>query len=137
MIEDKDIFTLHRYFIWADRMRVHFDAVLNDNRLKGKASQMGVEEFLYLSCWYGLLYVVIEGWNELQLRDNNIAQLLQSENVVLLRRYRNGIFHFQRDYYSEKVDAFWSSPYEPVKWVRELHSEFSRFFLQWIDRREK
>jgi hypothetical protein len=83
--------TLHRYYIWANRMRTHFDEVISKGMLDGKAE---IESFLYMSYWYGGLYVVIEGWRELKLTDNTIDILLQSPNVELLRRYRNAVFHF-------------------------------------------
>src|ERR1700688_3247229 len=95
--------TLHRYYIWANRMRTHFDEILSKGALDGKAE---IESFLYMSYWYGGLYVVIEGWRELELTDTAIDELLQSSNVELLRRYRNGVFHFQRDYNDERFRAF-------------------------------
>ena len=50
-----------------------------------------------MSLWYGGLYVVIEGWKELGLSDPHVDDLLRSSNVELLKRYRHGTFHFQRD----------------------------------------
>jgi hypothetical protein len=50
-----------------------------------------------MSYWYAALYVVIEGWRDLGLADATIDALLQSPNVDLLKRYRNGVFHFQKD----------------------------------------
>jgi len=63
-------------------MRTHFDEVLAQGVPAGKAE---IESFLYMSYWYGALYVVIEGWRELKLVDPAIDQLLQSSNVDLLR----------------------------------------------------
>lgn len=57
-----------------------------------------IESFLYMSYWYGGLYVVIEGWQRLKLSDDIIDNLLISSNVQLLKRYRNGVFHFQKEY---------------------------------------
>jgi hypothetical protein len=103
-----EIITLHRYFIWADRMRVHFDEVLKkmssgsvpDDLLK---KEKGIETFLYMSLWYVTFYVLIEGWQELGLSDPKIDVLLKSKNVDLLRRCRNGVFHFQKEYVDDRL----------------------------------
>ena len=118
--------TLHRYYIWANRMRTHFEEVLSRGVPVDEAQ---IESFLYMSYWYGALYVVIEGWRELKLSDTVIEQLLQSPNVGLLRRYRNGVFHFQKDYHDQKFIAFMQKGTDSVAWVRSLNLQFGRYFL--------
>ena len=76
------------------------------------------------------LYVVIEGWKELKLHDPVIDGLLTSPNVDLLRRYRNGVFHFQPEYMDKRFRGFVEEGTEPVAWVRELNKQFGRFFLE-------
>jgi hypothetical protein len=135
-MDDKHIFALHRYFIWADRMRVHFDQVLKAGLEKTKPNQsFTIDEFLYMSYWYGGMYVVIEGWKDLGLSDPEIDNLLNSPNVDLLRRYRNGTFHFQRDYFDERFIGFMKDSKNSVQWIRELRKQFSRFFLDWLKRK--
>jgi hypothetical protein len=95
--------SLHRYYIWANRMRVHFDdKLLVVSEQLRKAPERYTYEFieanLYMSYWYGGLYVVIEGWQRLRLSDSTIDELLASPNVRLLKKYRNGVFHFQKAY---------------------------------------
>ena len=119
-------FTLHRYYIWANRMRTHFDGILSKGEFDRKAE---IESFLYMSYWYGGLYIVIEGWRELKLTDVAIEELLQSPNVELLRRYRNGAFHFQKDYHDKRFTAFMEEGKDSVTWVRSLNSELGRYFL--------
>lgn len=127
MASHEEMVTLHRYFIWGDRMRVHFD-----NAIKDKSQGAQINHFLYMSFWYGELYVVIEGWKELNLTDDNIDQLLESPNVDLLRRYRNGAFHFQKKYFDDKFHDFWKKSEETVPWVRLLNEAFSQFFLDYF-----
>ena len=103
-----NVVTLHRYFIWANRMRPHFDEVLSKGDL-GEGRKADIESFLYMSYWYGGLYVVIEGWRELKFADAVIDKMLQSPNVKLLRRYRNGVFHFQKNYNDERFEGFMRS----------------------------
>lgn len=134
-----DIYTLHRYFIWADRMRVHFEEALNERTGKSK-KHAEIDQFLYMSYWYGGMYVVVEGWNALGLSDLKIQKLLdvpnvnimsKSEfpsNVDLLRRYRNGAFHFQKEYFDNRFRFFWQDD-DTVKWIRDLRAAYSNFFL--------
>ena len=133
MVPDKHIITLHRYFIAANRMRIHFERVLKTRAKDDK----NTEAFLYMSYWYGGMYVVIEGWNELGLSDPKIDMLLNSPNVGLLRRYRNGVFHFQRDYYDEHFVEFMRDGPDCVDWIHEVTSEFGRFFLDWFERKKE
>lgn len=129
-----EIITLHRYFIWADRMRVHFDDVLINLRKKSISpefmkKQEDIDTFLYMSLWYATFYVLIEGWQELKFEDAKIDALLKSKNVDLLRRYRNGVFHFQKEYMDKRFTELMTEGEEIAIWIRELREEFSRWFL--------
>jgi hypothetical protein len=123
----RELFALHRYYIWANRMRTHFDDILSRGAPVGTTE---LECFLYMSYWYGGLYVVIEGWRVLKLADPAIDTLLQSPNVKLLREYRNGTFHFQRKYLSDKFTGLFAKGIDVVTWVRALNLEFGRYFLE-------
>ena len=120
--------SLHRYFIWANRMRTHFDQLLESGRYTSPPGD--IEGRLYLSYWYAALYVVVEGWQALSLSDSTIDQLLQSPNVPLLKRYRNGTFHFQHRYNDRRFIELLEKGSNVVEWVRELNEEFGRYFLQ-------
>ena len=85
-----------------------------------------------MSYWYGALYVVVEGWQELKLTDPVIDGLLRSPNVDLLRRYRNGVFHFQRKFYDERFWDLMLAGRESVEWVSQLHREFRRYFMSFL-----
>lgn len=129
-----EIITLHRYFIWADRMRVHFDEILKKVGSEPVTSNLpktenGIDTFLYMSLWYGTFYVLIEGWQELGLSDPKIDALLKSPNVDLLRRYRNGVFHFQKEYYDKRFMKLMSEGKDIANWIRDLRDEFSRWFI--------
>ena len=132
MIKDIEIFSLHKYFVWANKMRTNFDDLLNQNKQEIiPHSKFEMESNLYMSYWYGGLYVVIEGWKELGLADEKIDALLYSPNVNLLRRYRNGVFHFQRDYFDERFLGFIRDGINCIEWIRNLNLEFGRYFLTW------
>lgn len=132
--KDQIIPILFRYFMAASLMSQDFDGYLRD---PGEQAHMGDDPMLFLSSkvgltmclWYGMLFVVIEGWQEARLSDLAIDNLLLSPNVALLRRFRNGMFHFQKDQWlSTKLSDFCGSN-DSVPWVRALTSEFRRYFL--------
>lgn len=117
-------------------MRTHFDSLLSERANRSDPEKkFDIESFLYMSYWYGGLFVVIEGWQELGLKDPLIDPLLLSNNVALLRRYRNGVFHFQRTYFDNRFVEFMRDGENCVVWVRQLNNEFGRFFLSWLDRK--
>lgn len=134
-----EIITLHRYFIWADRMRVHFDATLKSVNPKTFSpvakDEKDIEVFLYMSLWYGMFYVLIEGWQRLKLKDKKIDKLLKSNNVSLLKLYRNGVFHFQKKYYDKRFIKLMKEGQNIANWIRELRDEFSRWFLTFYEHR--
>ncbi len=112
-----------RYFRWADQMRIHYTAREADYPDERKAHWEP-----YMAYWYGGLYTVVEGWQELGLSDTSIDELLEHEqNVDLLRRYQNGAFHFQPDYFDERFVKVWAAD-STVPWIRTLHGEFTRWF---------
>ena len=127
--KQEQLYALHRYFIWANKMRDHFDNILKITPKTAKYKhKLKIESFLYMSYWYGGLYVVIEGWKCLKLKDFEIDKLLLSLNVGLLRRYRNATFHYQNEYWSKKFTDFMEKGEKCVYWVRKLNKEFGSFF---------
>ena len=131
----EEILTLYRYWIWSDRMRVLFDDQLDSAGGRPSPDDMVLEP--YWCYWYGSLYVVIEGWKKLQLSNAKIDGFLGSVNVDLLRVFRNGVFHYQTKWWDDKFLRFITQGQDCVRWVRELHREFGRFFLQQFPRSAK
>ena len=125
-------FALHRYFIWADRMRLHFETLLKKSKSTKRQGITDTVEQLYISYWYAGLYVVIEGWQKLGLRDKAVDALLNKKDYIgLLKRYRNGVFHYQKHYFDRRFLDVWSQTGEFITWVKSLHRGFSRYFLKW------
>src|SRR5215813_1139212 len=118
---NREIVALHRYFIWANRMRIHFDESLNK---KGMPNENLIMAEPYMHYWYAGLSVLIEGWRALELHDEVIDSLLESPNVRLLQRYRNGVFHYQRHYFDQRLLGFITEGVNFVEWVRYLNEEF-------------
>jgi hypothetical protein len=90
---------------------------------------------LFMSHWYGALYVVVEGWKRMALKDTVIDELLESPNIKLLKQFRHGAFHFQKEYFDDRFTNFWFNSKKTVPWVRQLNSAFSQFFLKEVGSR--
>lgn len=89
-----------------------------------------------LEVMYALLYVVIEGYKEMGYKFESLDALLEKEEYVeLLRRFRNAIFHFQKHPLNEKLLSFLETK-DSEHWIRDLHKEFERFFLQTLPIKE-
>jgi hypothetical protein len=126
------IVILAKYFTWASYMRGEFDRVLpkfTEETLWN--DPVSVDMFMFMSLWYAMLYVVIEGWRELQLQDAVIDDLLKSPNVDFLRLYRNGVAHFQREYFDQRYQHLMGKPDSAV-WVRSLHDAFFKYLDSWF-----
>jgi hypothetical protein len=138
MTADEHIFTLHRYFLWANRHQNDFLSRANDIGLPPE----GIDElrrwvrasFVNYAPWFGSLYVVLEGWQMLHLSDPEIDKLLTSPHVNKLKRFRNGVFHFQRKYFDQRFLEMFQNDEGP-RWASKLHQEFSRFFKAWFESR--
>jgi hypothetical protein len=129
---DDEVLNLYKYFIWADSMKTAYENLLDQyTREIIPPAKFEAGYNLFISYWFGGLYVVIEGWQELNLKDKEIDSLLKSPNVNLLRRYRNGVFHFQRDYFDERFMGFLRDGVSRIEWMQVLHGEFKRFFVEW------
>jgi hypothetical protein len=76
---------------------------------------------------------VIEGWETAKFDDPIIAALLGRSNYKdVLRRLRNGTFHYQPSLMPQKFTDFFQSK-DVTLWLITLHEEFCRFMRDWID----
>ncbi len=130
------VFSLHRYYMWCDQMKAHFEQIaLEHGRINDLYSPEGAKIFMYMSYWYAGLYVVTEGWKQLDLADPRVDLLRSStKHLALLKRYRHGVFHFQRNYFDVRFRELMETGKESVVWIGDLHEALGAFFLQWIDK---
>jgi hypothetical protein len=118
--------SLHRYYMWCNTMKGHFI----QNQISGSPDPE-LKLLLpqnYMCYWYGGLYVVIEGYDDLKLGDPAINALVASENTELLRRFRNCVFHYQEEYHDKRFTDFMTQGQNVIQWVESLHREFDRLF---------
>lgn len=121
---------LHRYFLWANRLRGHAQAC-GEVPTDGIARKLWFNQaFAYVGLWLGLLFVVLEGWRKLGHQDPAIAALLVPDRVELLRRFRNGAFHFQKTYFDARFTDVFSRGTEVIVWAGQLHDALGGWFLR-------
>ena len=132
MPSDDDWLALHRYFLQSNQMRTHYDPRLVRDRAASVDDEKWTEQWIDLSLWYGCLYVVIEGWQRLGAADPEIDGLLASQHVALLKRFRNGVFHYQRRYWDNRFSDFVVQGAESAAWARQLNAAIGRYFLEWF-----
>ena len=126
----REIHVLHRYWIAADVIRIDFQEELAPIEHFDAQSLPAIRIIAYMSFWYAALFVVVEGWRALRLHDPAVDRLLSSDNVELLRRYRNGVFHFQRKYWDDRMIDFVRGGAASASWVRELHLAIGDVLLE-------
>jgi hypothetical protein len=129
------VLALHRYWLWADfHKKVMLEQgppVPGDGEHPAVTRGRNFDAISALGFFYASLFVVIEGWRELGLEDEEINGLIASENTDLLRRFRNGIFHFQPGFDDKRFLGFLDDAEQPVDWARALHAAFARWFQDW------
>ncbi len=134
----QDILAFARYLSWADLLaRLFENELTREEGMEDAADrQQGEWRRFGLGCyWYGSLHVVVEAWDQLGLSDPVIDKLLAHPRDFrgLLRRYRNGVFHFQRSLLDRKILDLLGCGEPHVWWVRALHDEFVRFLADHLD----
>ena len=89
---------------------------------------------IFMGAWYSYLYVVIEGYKELELHDIEIDELINSDHVDRLRRFRNSTFHYQKEWLSHKTLEIFENDLEDdhVDWVQNLHLKLGAFISREI-----
>lgn len=124
-----------RYLSWADQ---HRKRLYNFFEAEGDAASSGhTARFItYTSQFFASLWVVVEGYNELTLRDNFVDSILRNPlgHADLLRRCRNGVYHFQPDLLASRLGDFLSATQSALAWVYALHSELIRVFWHFPER---
>jgi len=130
-------FALHRYYIWSNRMwenyreSVKFVESAPSNHQE-KAGALSTHVFMHFSYWMASLYVVVEDWSKYGINDPAVTELLKSKHLAKMKRYRNGVFHFQKKYYNVKFEEFLKEGSEIADWSYKLHRAVGDAFLKWF-----
>ena len=81
----------------------------------------------YIALWLSALFVVVEGFKELKLDATQVPEL-SDPRLDTLRLFRNGCFHYQRDY--RKFAPVLSGDLKSFDWAERLHMRFSAYFAK-------
>ena len=122
---------LHSHWLNADAVKVviNTDIPIDESFPSEiqKLSQLH-SSFRRVSVFYSLLYVVVEGYRELNSVDEKVDSLLEAEDFVdALRLFRNAIVHYQKAPIPEKAMKFLETDNSEY-WIQELHSAFRQYF---------
>lgn len=124
-----------RYLYWSDILYQRWTGYQED---QGDAGGPAAEwRGMGLSAqWLASVPVLIEGWQQLNASDHVIDSLLSSypDYCALLRRFRNGVHHFQPQVFDDRLCAFPERGQETLLWVVALFYEFKRFLWEWPDK---
>lgn len=135
------LLSLYRFFTWAIELRKQHKASYSRHQAlfeamrggKGTGSfEQAAEADMYLSLWFSVLYVVIEGWPLLRQRDDNLTRLLRSPNKDLLRDFRNASLH-PADYADLRIEALVEKGQESYDWANEVTDAFAAFFTPLLE----
>lgn len=126
MLPIKDIeiiLSFGQYLHWSQMQYEHYRSYKEDSS--------DADFFGALAHWLASLYVVAEGWQEIGIPDRVIAELIAKydEHLQLMRRLRNGVYHFQRKPLSEKLTDFLDPKSEGTLWAEALLFEYKRFLV--------
>lgn len=136
MCDLTEIVALHRHFVTAQAIKHVISAdvpvgakttdVLDEDLLEAAKSFSTV---FRLQVFYGLLFVVVEGYQEFGCHDPEVDKLLARSDLVNgLRRFRNGTFHFQPEpITTPKVEEFMDVP-GSEEWTFDLYATLQAFF---------
>ena len=99
--------------------------------LAGSAENRLGRTLVLIMQFHAALWVAVEGWRASPLSNETVDELLTDpafeQNVTLLRRFRNGVYHYQPEQINEKVLAFLRDGSEhAVAWAFLLHDKFKR-----------
>ena len=97
----------------------------------------GMQSTLHrMSVWYSLIYVVVEGYKELNCTHEAVDEILNNDECVdFLRLFRNATFHYQKDPLTEKAQKFLMAKDSEI-WIRDLNKALEKFFLDNLPIRE-
>lgn len=131
---DESFISLHKYFLSADRFKKLFQDYLNNEYDQDGQPEDPVLNN-YMLTWYGSLFVVVEGWQKLKLQNEKVDEFLENADFIdKLRRCRNGVFHYQEQYYPKKIVEFFDEG--SAKWISGLHDSISTHFLEEFKKRK-
>jgi hypothetical protein len=132
--KQEQLFAWLRYLYWADLARQDWDGFAESEENIDECGNLW-GYFARMSHFYATEYVVIEGWREAKFSDSVINEVLNRwpDLLDLLRRYRNGVFHYQPQLVEPRFTELLKESENAIPLVYYLHSEFCRYYWNYFD----
>jgi hypothetical protein len=96
---------------------------------KIKKEELDHEFMTFLSYWLSGLFVVVEGFNKLKLRDKRVQSLFK-EHMQYLKALRHETYHFSLGPSPGSLDMM-----SQLNWAEELHDAIGQFLKQVVKRK--
>lgn len=129
---DEKLISWFRYLYWAEICYTKYEELLNSAE---NPDDIPIHKFIaFSSQWYASLYVVIEGWQELEIQDNFINRILADHQklINILRRYRNCIYHFQKNLIDKRFIDLAKTRDIFQLWIFLVHEQFKRYYSDYL-----
>jgi hypothetical protein len=116
---DSEVARFARYWFRADLMHKHVHALVEkyEPNLSGMKSDDYWEFETYLVHWVSALFVLVEGFNKLKLRDARVERLFNA-HVGQLKAARHETYHFVLKQTEFDKTIF---GHKGLNWAEELH----------------
>ena len=101
--------SLHRHWVWADRMKELFEYYLKEEGVPSKESLLSDQPYMVSSMftcmclWYGVLYVVCDGIEKIGRAEMSEIAPVFNKARKMLYGFRNAMFHAQPKYWSTEL----------------------------------
>jgi hypothetical protein len=126
-----------QYLSWAERMRTHFGDLYEKEKPKGPDTPELQPLLMYYSYWLAAFCVVLEGYSEIGEKDPAIDKLLHPDKLAILKRYRNGVYHFQADFFFDnRFTELFKSVEIIMPWLGKVRTATWTFYDQWAKTHE-
>jgi len=93
--------SIYRQWMWTDHLRNYFGVELPEKELNLSENFTIEPYWMFMCLWYGVLFTVLESLREIKV---DVPEIQKDINQMfpILKRFRNAVFHVQKDYWSDK-----------------------------------
>jgi|GEM_PF-6239299 len=119
---------LAKYWFRANLMREYVHAIVEDTPLENLSSDDWWEFETYLSYWLSGLFIVVEGFNKLKLKDARVQKQFKA-HLRDLKMMRHETYHFTLDV------RLGGEVLLQLNWAEELHDAIGDFLKEIIGRK--
>lgn len=128
-VSEEAYYRLAQYWGRAQIMRALFNGLIDEHNGEIEAviqEGYGLRLETYLSYWLAAVFVTLEGFNKLKLKDKHVQKLFNA-HVGDLKELRHVTYHFttSQDKGGKAVAA--------INWVEELHVALGMFLIRHVD----